>query len=166
MDGAYARGASQFGKQGEYDKANRFADEVDNLVTEALRTARQNEAQSAIPAGFVKKQVYIRERWRNVPFEVNARVNELRPRIGNDLTAAVNEALRNLIAEIDEQIQNSVDRGGGDFGLAVQQIEQAVETVQSDELINHLEEHPVLSAIGVKSTFLDALGELKTNLIA
>ena len=124
------------------------------------------DATSTVPTGFVRKQVYLRERWREVPFEVDARVNALRPRIGNDLTAAVNEALRNLIAEIDEGIQDSVDSGGQDFGLAVAAIDKAEQTVRGDVLIQHLEEHPVLAELGVESTFLGALSELKTQLTA
>lgn len=161
-----AKGARDFGKRGEYEKAHKVADEVDRLVAEALREARTSEASSAVSSGFVKKQVYLRERWRKVPFEVDARVNALRPHIGNDLTAAVNEALRNLIAEIDQQIQDSVDRGGRDFGPVIQQIDKAMQVVNGDVLIQHLDRHPTLSEVAVKSTFLGALDDLKTTLLA
>lgn len=162
----FAKGAQEFGKRGEFAKAHKIADEVDRLLAEALQGARRPDAESAVPTGFVRKQVYLRERWREVPFEVDARVNGLRPRIGNDLTVAVNEALRNLIAEIDEGIQDSVDQGGRDFGPAIVAIDKAEQTVRGDALIQHLEQHPVLAGLGVESTFLAALSELKTQLTA
>ncbi|MEX1026580.1 MAG: hypothetical protein WD049_01035 [Candidatus Paceibacterota bacterium] len=136
---------------------------MDRLETAIAQTLAATPVSSAAP-GFVAKHIYLRERWRKVPFEVDTKINALRPRLGTDLTAAVNETLRKLIADIDSGLQESIDTGNRDFSSAIKQIEKAEQLVNGDELIKHLDRHPVLSDVGVKSTFLAALKDLKVQL--
>ena len=160
----YIKGAQEFAKKGEYEKAHKIMDEVERQVAEAMRQGRQAEAAGGIAKGRVKKQVYLRERWSKVPGEVDARVAQLQPKIGPELTTQVNEALQELIDDINENIQDSVDRGAADFGPVIKVIRSAKDQVQGNDLIQHLESHPTVGSFGVQTAFLDALNDLEMQL--
>ena len=69
---------------------NQAMDQVESLVAEALRAASNRTVAEDASDGLVQRQVYLRDRWREVPYSIDTKLNALRPHIGNELTAAVN----------------------------------------------------------------------------
>ena len=155
------RKASEFGAGVE--KLKRLA-EILTGAAPARSGAPGENAGPTIAKGRVKKQVYLRERWSLVPGEVKLKIAPLLPTIGVEVADALDQFLNDMIQEINENIQDSIDQGASDFSGVISEIRTARKQVQTDELIRHLSSHPSLPGLEVESAFVSALDDLEQQL--
>ena len=148
----------------------------------AATAAKEGEASrpeaGGVPTGTVKKRAFMIERWKKVPGELKAGVEQLSVEIeeiapwqdAKGIAKSVENRLHEIVDYMQEQVANGFDKdvqsGDGAYSETIAAIDSAAALFDSDPLLADLRQGDVVPGDVFIGKYESALNEIRSTLSA
>ncbi len=127
----------------------------------------------------IKKRVFLIERWKKIPGELNVQLGALNKRISDnvpdedpdDFCAGVDEWMSALVTELQESLNDAIDTsinaGDHNYGAVTDAINNKLRPrVANDQLVTHFKKGDLLPGNAFEDAFSNAFDEIQKALSA
>lgn len=152
-----------------------FAAAVKSLATlEKLLVAAAAGGKDKGPSGIVAKRKFLLTRWQKVPTDIKVEIGKLEQAIAvqvpdenpKELCGALDNALKELIADIQSAIDDGINAGDQGYASALKAIEQQKKVVQTHQIVQLLKSNPMIPGQQFEDAVITALDEVRDALAA
>ncbi len=163
-----------------YDASgNLLESDIEDLPDDPEMDGDEDETSAIEPMDPIKKRVFLIERWKKIPGELNVQLSALNKNVAaqvpdedsDDFCAHVQQWMDNLVAELQSSLDDAIDRSinAGDHSYAAVSHEingNLRPRVASDELVVLFKKGVLLQGNAFEDAFSKAFDEIEAALAA